>query len=412
MALKQQLSSRDDLEEVLRTVFPLEAGERFCLFLPRTEASATSDGGRLQVEETEDGFELLVNALVYRADLEPDGGRRIEDIREQTVRLVPRTALPVDRERFVNYLTAVERYLGEQAFGALEQHFPSRWFNGDLLEITGLVSVEDFHRFLAASLPKPKESVVGPLALAFVLLAGSRLPDAKAVTEAHTSLGLKGPGGGQVRAQQNSDDMLELELENGARVVAMLIPVPIPDQEAEDAVQFSCARFVEKSGLQTQRAHLIVTLTSERETPIERQTTLVRVAAAFAVASDAIGVYLNRVTHTATFFIAQARADFAMMLITGVIVIDGGSGQRKLLSRGLTELGLPELVIKTRGRVASDVLGLFFELVAMLARRGEPLPARDTVGRDADEKLRVRYEPSPADVTEPVWSVDLDRVVD
>lgn len=406
MRLQERLSSRGDLEDALRSVFPLEAGERFCLFLPKTEASATSAGDRLRIEETEDAFLLVVYALVYRAEVAPDGGRRIEASREQAVRLVSRTALPLVRERFVNYLRAVERCLGEQAFGALEKLHPSRWFNAELLEMPGLVSVEDFHRVLAASLPAPKGSVSSPLALASVLLAEARLPNAKAVQEAHAEMALHG---GDLRVLQSADDVLEFELGNGASFVVMMMPAPVPGGEAEAAGRFSVARFVNTPPMKTQRAHLLVTLTSTRENPIDRLTTLVRFAAAIAVASNAVGVYLgNGVAHPADFFVEQARADFTMMLLCGVVVIDDGHGRRQLLSRGMKQLGLPELLVKTRGPVDDNALGLFFELVALLARRGEPLPPRDTVGRDEHEKLRVRYEPSPLDATEPVWSVDFE----
>lgn len=212
-----------------------------------------------------------------------------------------------------------------------------------------------------------------------------------------------------LRALQGADGMLEFELGNGASLAMMLMPVPVPGGEAEAAGRFSVARFVNAPPMKTHRAHLLVTVTSERESPIDRLTTLVRVAAAIAIASNAVGVYLgNGVAHPADFFVEQARADFTMMLLCGVVVLDDGHGRRQLLSRGMKQLGLPELLVKTRGSVDDNALGLFFELVALLARRGEPLPPRDTVGRDEHEKLRVRYEASPWDATEPVWSVDLE----
>lgn len=50
-----------------------------------------------------------------------------------------------------------------------------------------------------------------------------------------------------------------------------------------------------------------------------------------------------------------------------------------------------------------------FDLLPMpaLARRGTPIPAGDTVVRNADERLRVRYEPSPIDAAVSIWRVDL-----
>jgi hypothetical protein len=391
--MDQWLSCSQDLEHALRSAFPLEA-ERFCLYLPDTEG-----GDRLQIEETADAFVLVVEAFVYRADVETDGTRHIESIRQQVVQLVSRKALPLGRERFINYLQAVERCLGEQAFGKLESLHPSRWFNAELLEMPGLSSVEDFHRFLAASLPAPQKNVPSPLVLAYVLLDEPRLPDAKTVQAAC---------GSDTRALRSADDVLEFELANGASLMAVLMPLPVPNGEAEAAARLSVARFVDASPMQTHRAHLLVALTSERESSLERSMTLLCCVAAITGASNAVGVYLGSgVAHPAHFFVEQTRAGFALMLLCGVVVVDDGRGRRQLLSRGMMQLGLPELLIKTRGAVDRDALALFFELVTLLARRGEPLPPRDTVGRDEHEKLRVRYEPSPLDATVPVWSVDL-----
>jgi hypothetical protein len=54
-----------------------------------------------------------------------------------------------------------------------------------------------------------------------------------------------------------------------------------------------------------------------------------------------------------------------------------------------------------------DALATFFDLLAYLAERGEPLPEGDTVGRSADERLPVRYVPSPIDPGKTVWRVEL-----
>lgn len=46
-------------------------------------------------------------------------------------------------------------------------------------------------------------------------------------------------------------------------------------------------------------------------------------------------------------------------------------------------------------------------MIRYVAKRGEALSDGDTVGRTANEKLRARYQPSPADPTVEMWRVDL-----
>ncbi len=59
------------------------------------------------------------------------------------------------------------------------------------------------------------------------------------------------------------------------------------------------------------------------------------------------------------------------------------------------------------GLTAPEALLYFFDLLAYAIRPGAAVPAGQTVGRTADEKLRVRDERSPVDATKQVWRVDL-----
>ena len=48
----------------------------------------------------------------------------------------------------------------------------------------------------------------------------------------------------------------------------------------------------------------------------------------------------------------------------------------------------------------------FFDLLAYMVTRGKALPDGDTVGRAANERLPVRYVPSPVNPGEKVWRVE------
>jgi hypothetical protein len=388
----EMLTCKSDVEDVVRSAFPIE-GDRFCLYAP----SKT-------VEETGGAFCLVLDAMVY-AQVEEGATRKVESIREESVELVPRAAMPIARERLENYLVAVERCVGEQDFEALEELPPSTWFPVDLLEIPTLVSVDDFQRFIAARLPTPKAKVRSGPALAMVLLDEPHLPNAEAIRRAYADMA---HDGAKLVPEEGSDDVITFSL-GEASLFVTLIPVAVPNREADAVASFSVARRLGAS-TESHQAHLLVALGVDGR-PVDRLTMLLRCAAAVAsaAAKHALGVYLGQagVTHPPAFFIEQAGSPLPMELLCGVSIASRDDSAQ-LLSRGMQQFGLPDLLLTTcRPTVDAGVAEFFFTLLALLVRRGRALPAGDTVGRDANERLHVRYAPSPVDPRTPVWRVDL-----
>ena len=89
---------------------------------------------------------------------------------------------------------------------------------------------------------------------------------------------------------------------------------------------------------------------------------------------------------------AEANDVFArLMLWTGVSLVREQDGKAGLLSMGMEgTLGLPNPVLASGPRNAGGLMEYFWNLLAHLAERDAALPAGDTVGRTAGERLPVR----------------------
>jgi hypothetical protein len=96
-----------------------------------------------------------------------------------------------------------------------------------------------------------------------------------------------------------------------------------------------------------------------------------------------------------------------ILLWSGVSVARESDGRLSLLSLGMKQLNLPNLLLVSGKSSASIALQTMFDLLAYVAERGAAIPAGDTVGRTADEKLPVRYVQSPIEPAAKVWRVEL-----
>ena len=129
-------------------------------------------------------------------------------------------------------------------------------------------------------------------------------------------------------------------------------------------------------------------------------------------ASPSVGVYWGNAgaTHSPEFFLEVAsEQDVAprMMLWSGVSIAREKDGRLSLLSLGMEQLDLPDLLLvagKASERVALETM---YDLLAYVAERGEALPEGDTVGRTGDERFPVHYVKSPIDPKKKVWRIEL-----
>lgn len=238
--------------------------------------------------------------------------------------------------------------------------------------------------------------------LCFVLLAAPKLPQAKRFTKALQEFPELGkaqwPNGGR-----NGIDSLSI---GGIEVVTGLMPAPIA--EADAATDRSLSGLQGSWTLPEHHAHLVVTQVSE-DSSLESLTTFTRVIAAMVRATDAVGVYWGEAgaTHHPEFVVDLAKSDLPLPLWVGVSIAKEKSGI-SLLSMGMKQLELPELLLSAP-MPDGGALQFFYELLAYVARTGQPIPDGETVGRTEKEKLKVRYVPSPLDENSTVWNVRLPK---
>jgi hypothetical protein len=252
--------------------------------------------------------------------------------------------------------------------------------------------------------------------LAFVLLSNAELPTGRDVAEAFDSIALEGQRVDFRQADQKSaaGDVLEFNVTPCGKVFVGLLPTPVPRGEADEAARFSISSMGTRWTLPPHAAHLLVTMPASDST--SRATTLscfTSLLAAVSKASRAVGVYWGNAgaTHNPAFFISAAQDPALasrLMLWTGVSIAREADGRLSLLSLGMQQLDLPDLLlVAARSTGSNDALATFFDLLAYVVQREKPIPEGDTVGRNAEERLSVRYVPSPLEPSKKVWRVEL-----
>lgn len=245
----------------------------------------------------------------------------------------------------------------------------------------------------------------GPMRLCFVLL-----PAPKPLLATPMEKALKDfPELGELVWSSAPRDGVSRFTVGGIEVQTALMPMPVPNGEADEATERSLSGAQGSWVLPEHRAHLAVV--QQRPTrgkqKLAELTTFTRIVAAIVRATRAVGVYWgdSGATHHPEFVVNMAQTDLPLPVWVGLSIASTGK-VTELLSIGMGQLGLPDLLVVTP-KVDSGVVEFFYDLLAYVARRGKKLPEGDSVGRTEKEKLKVRYVPSPVDPKTQVWSVRL-----
>lgn len=273
-----------------------------------------------------------------------------------------------------------------------------------------------FLRRLWGKRSEPEKSGDRPPDLAFILLSYARLPDPDELVEHFRSLAAPGESL-QIEASDGKNEegreVLCLRLSTGESCFVALMPAPVPNGEAEGAVRFSVSSFRAGQKLQPHQAHLMVVLMAVPGTaPLVCLSRFTSVLAAVSAASCSVGIYWGNAgaTHDAEFFASLAGEQGVaprMMLWTGVSVARESDGRLSLLSLGMAQLALPNLLLVAGPESEGEALETMFDLLAYVARRGEPIREGETVGRTDEQRLPVQYVRSPMDSKVKVWRVEL-----
>ncbi len=252
--------------------------------------------------------------------------------------------------------------------------------------------------------------------LAFVLLAEARLPRAEDIIRAYAALPSRRNRASTLDEhleKASSDEIVSLSFRSKEPAFIALVPAAVPNGEADEGAQFSMSSLGTGWQLPPHTAHLLVTLASSGSlTAVEELSRFTSLLAAVVLSSDAVGVYWGAAgaTHDPQFFVALSQEPGVsprIMLWSGLSVARDSEGRLSLLSLGMKQLHLPDLLLVASEASEDSALETFFDLLGYLAARGKPLPEGDTVGRTAQERLRVHYVPSPVDPTARVWRVEL-----
>jgi len=248
---------------------------------------------------------------------------------------------------------------------------------------------------------------------AFVLLSEPRLPKGEDVVRSFPAFATNGQAIQLAagNAQPKAEPALEFELKPNGKALVVLLPVPVPNGEADQAVRFSLSAMGTGWKLPVHKAHLVVTCDCPGSAR-ESLSLLTSLLSAVVKASPAVGIYWGEAsaTHDPKFFMETAQereVDFRIMLWTGVSVGREPDGRTSLLSLGMKQLNLPDLLLIAPKSAGNGALEPFFTFLSYVADRGEPLPEGDTIGRSATEKLQVQYVPSPLDQKTKVWRVEI-----
>lgn len=216
-------------------------------------------------------------------------------------------------------------------------------------------------------------------------------------------------------------------LVDGARVRLDARASPVPNAEADTAAFLSLSSVNGAWRLGRHTSHLALTLEGELQRPsegllnrlsgatraasrLETLSALTRVAAAVTRATESLGVYWSAgpVTHSPAFFGELAKeSPLPLPLWVGVSVTPEPGDRLGLLSFGMKQLGLPDLLLTAPREDAEDSLDFFFSALATIAERDEPPAEGETIPRSLLQRPRVRYVPSPVDSTARVWRLEL-----
>ncbi len=183
-----------------------------------------------------------------------------------------------------------------------------------------------------------------------------------------------------------------------ADVVIAKMPAPIPDLEGPCATSILWPNAADD--LEDHKSHVIVTVMGELN-PVELSTLLTQATASLmAVTPSALGVFW---CNAALLVPKDIFIDFAVKVLPHgpplVVWVDFRAGQDEDQScsgftQGMKALGLMEFESKNAGESPGELRERFLGLAGYLVENGPVINDGDTVGQDANERIRVVYSDS------------------
>lgn len=244
--------------------------------------------------------------------------------------------------------------------------------------------------------------------VSFVLLPQRAGIDGAQVSQSHRNLF-------SAAALCETKDKETIELRSGGDVISLasMMPGPVPHGEAEDFAAYSYGTIIGAPTVGPHLAHVIVVSTAPRLSKIDALSSHLRHTASVADALGAVGVYDGNAgaTHLAPLYIDAIRNDeLPSVLVTGVSLAKDSDTKVSALTKGLQRLDLCEFLVTIPISSLEADIGYLFDLVEYVVKRRNQLGDGETIGRTQEERIRVKYCPSPVDPTLQVATLDLSQL--
>ena len=218
--------------------------------------------------------------------------------------------------------------------------------------------------------------------------------------------------------EKSDGKVLTFDVGESAHVFLSLMPGPIPWSDLEGPCATSVLWPEAASVLKPHRAHLLVTiLFKDSRTPIEKSKLLTQVTAAVLKTCDAaLGVYWCNATLVIQ---PELFREFAVEILpVGPPVhiwVDfriGRNEQGKMsgFTTGLQALGHMELETLNSPERPSELRDRFEGLIHYLLEHGPVIKNGDTIGEDANERIKVIYSQSAFGHAGKVMRLDYEPV--
>jgi hypothetical protein len=179
-----------------------------------------------------------------------------------------------------------------------------------------------------------------------------------------------------------------------------LIPAPIPwsDLEGPCATAWWWPEATER--MKAHNSHVIVALMGGSGSPVERHILLSHLVSAVAANADAAGIYwgAGTIVHDPTAFQEQSAElspdNMAPHLWVDMRLEQNGDGSFRYFTTGMESFGCLEIEIDRSRRPPQEILDFCYGIVSYVLTRGATIGDGETVGRSAEEKIKVRHKPS------------------
>ena len=204
------------------------------------------------------------------------------------------------------------------------------------------------------------------------------------------------------KRDNDGEGMLSFDVGDGAQVILATMPGPVPWSDLEGPCATSVLWKKAADVLKPHTAHVLVTIRfSDDRSPIERSTLLTQVTAAVVhTCKEALGVYWCNATLVIQ---PELFREFAVQVLPDDapihIWIDFRMGTDKHgkssgFTHGLKALGHMEMETENSPEPIPELRARFEGLVAYLLEHGPVIKNGDTLGEDANERIKAVYSPS------------------